>query len=139
MSLSQIARFLVITGTVLCAAMGIEFWIAPEQAAHRLGLEAIGSNGLTALRADLGGLFIALASLSTIAAWSRRRVWIMSAAMTFAAVAAGRAISWIGHGGPDGDGASMLVEFGMIASLAALARDSVPAKGEERQTPYSDH
>lgn len=133
MSVSGIGRFLVFVGTALCGGIGLEFWIAPEQAAHRLGLEAIGSIGLAALRADLGGLFIALAVLSGLAAWTRRRPWIVSAAIAFAAVAIGRAISWISHHGPDGDGASMLIELGMIASLGALAHNSAPASASEEQ------
>lgn len=133
MSLSRIGRFLVIAGTVLCGVIGVEFWIAPDHAAHRFGLEAIRSTGLTALRADLGGLFIALAALSGIAAWTRRRAWIVSAGMAFAAVAIGRAISWIAQRGSDGDGGSMLIELGMIASLAALARSSAPRSTVEER------
>jgi ribonuclease Z len=133
MSLSHIGRFLVIAGAVLCAVIGLEFWIVPDQAAHRFGLEAIRSSGLTALRADLGGLFITLAALSAIATWTRRRGWIVAAGTAFAAVAIGRAIGWITHRGPDGDGASMLIELGMIAALAALGRNSESAPAREKR------
>ena len=133
MSISRIGGFVVMLGALLCAGIGLELWIAPEQAAHRLGLEVVRRGGLAPLRADLGGLFVALAALGAMAAWTRRRPWIIAAALAFATVALGRAIGWMANGGPNGDIADMLIELGIIAALGTLARNSAPGQAAERR------
>jgi len=127
MSISRIGRFVTAIASLLFAGVGLAFWVAPEQAAHRFGLEAVRASGLASLRADLGGLFVGLALLCAAAAWTRRRPWAAAAALVLAAIVTGRLIGWI-DGRPSGDDVLRLViELSVLGALIAGARRSKAA------------
>lgn len=121
MNALRIARFLVTLAALLFAGLGLGFWLAPESSAHRFAVEAIGTLGLTTLRADLGGLFVGLALLCAAAAWSTSRAWFLAAAGVLAAVIVGRAIGWIA-GGSSGGVLDLAIEVGALLALLAGAR-----------------
>ena len=58
MTLHNISRLLVGFAAVLLGAVGVGIWLAPDQAAHLLGLEAVRASGLAVVRADIGGLYV---------------------------------------------------------------------------------
>lgn len=118
----RVGRVIVVLGAGLFAALGLEYWAAPQPAAHRLGLDIIRPGGIATLRADLGGLFLGLAVLCGAAAWTMRRTWIHAALSVLAAIVAGRAIAWITAGGPEGDVAALIVELAVIGGLIATRR-----------------
>jgi ribonuclease Z len=99
MTLHNISRLLVGFAAVLLGAVGVGIWLAPDQAAHLLGLEAVRASGLAVVRADIGGLYVGVACLCGAAVWTRRlwfprRAWqaaiagIAILAVTAGAVAA---------------------------------------------------
>jgi len=104
------------------AALAAAVWLQPEQAAQRIGLDATGPAGLVAIRAELGGLFIAIALLCGAALWTRRRPWVFAAACVLGAVAAGRVIAWMVNGGPVGDFVSLAIEIGGAVALLVAGR-----------------
>lgn len=129
MTLSRIARWITALAAALFAALGLSFWIAPAPAAARLGIAAMAPAGFTALRADLGGLFLGLALLSTAALWSRRRPWFLAAATLLGTVAVGRLASWLVEGGTPGGTGALLLEIVVVVVLLLAARET-PVEGE---------
>ena len=123
MSTSRVGRFIVTLASVLFSVLGLSFWIAPEQVAHALGLEAVRATGTSALRADFGGLFLSLAVLCAIAAWTMRRFWCIAAAIVLFAIAIGRVIGWT-RDGITADGLGQLaIELVVFAALVSAGRD----------------
>ena len=114
---SRIRRVCISLAAVLFAGVAASLWVAPDQAARTFGLEAIGAGGTASLRADLGGLFAALALMCGAAAWTQLREWRLAAAAIVAAIVAGRAIAWLVNGGPTGDIASLAIELAVLALL----------------------
>jgi ribonuclease Z len=133
MSISGLGRFIVMVAAVLFAGLGIELWVAPDQAAHRLGLEAVRAGGSAALRADLGGLFVGLAVLCAVAAWTRRRPWIVAATSVLAAIVCGRSIEWISNGRVAGGVTELIVELAVIAALIVIGRGSASSDRIDRR------
>jgi ribonuclease Z len=127
MNASSIRRSLTALAAIVFAGVAVGMWADPVQSARAFGLEAIGPMGRASLRADLGGLFAALALLCGAAAWTQLRSWQLAAAAVMGAIVAGRGIAWIA-GGPSGDAASFAVEiavFAILASTGALSRRSL--------------
>ena len=123
MSISGLGRLIVTLAALLFAGLGLELWVAPEQAANRLGLEVVRATGGAALRADVGGLFMGLAVLCGAAVWTRRRAWIFAAASVLVAIVCGRSIESIGNGSLSGNVSELAVELVVIGALLASARD----------------
>jgi ribonuclease Z len=109
-----------ITGlaVLLFAGIGLAIWISPTQAMSRFGLQPVAANGLITTRADLGGLFVGLGIVSAVGFVTRRRSWSAAAAVVLGAIAVGRAIAWIGNGGPAGDISALGVELALAAAMA---------------------
>ena len=89
------SRSIVALFGLLFAALGLGFWLTPDDAALRFHLAAVGTAGYTTLRADLGGLFVALAVLCLAGAWTRRRALPLAAAGILVAIVIGRTIALI--------------------------------------------
>ena len=104
------------------AALGLGFWIAPEAAAQRFALEAVGVSGLAALRADVGGLFVGLALLSLAGAATRRRSAVIAAAAVIATIVTGRVIGMLTGGASTAQLAMFGIEIAVLAALALYAR-----------------
>jgi hypothetical protein len=123
---------LVTVGCLLFVALGLELWIAPEQAAGRLGLSAVNAAGVAALRSDIGGLFIGMAVLCAAALWTGRRLWFIAAASILSAIVVGRSIGWISVG-PVDDVLDLVIELGIIASLIIAARPPASSNAPEKR------
>ncbi|HEY7641143.1 MAG TPA: MBL fold metallo-hydrolase [Steroidobacteraceae bacterium] len=125
-------RILVALIGLLFAALGLHFWLAPGAAALRFHLAAVGTAGYTTLRADLGGLFVALGVLCLAGAWMRRRALLLSAALVLAAIVLGRTIALVAAGGA-ADVPAFAIELGAIAALWFYARGlRIPADGASK-------
>ena len=122
---SLIRRVGISLAAVLFAGVAASLWVAPDQAAHAFNLEAIGAGGAASLRADLGGLFAALAFLCGAAAWTELREWRLAAAIIMTAIVTGRSITWLANGGPSGDVASLAIELVVLALLTWSHRSLV--------------
>jgi ribonuclease Z len=122
MFITRISRLVVGCAAAFFAAVGLVVWIDPAQAAGRFGLDAAQASGGISLRADLGGLFVGLSLVCGAAFWTRRRAWFLAGAPVLAAIATGRAIGWMGNGGPAGDAIDMAIELVVLGALALAAR-----------------
>jgi ribonuclease Z len=121
---SRLGRLIVTLAAVMFAAVGLGFWVAPEQTAYRLGLEAVRATGLAALRADFGGLFLGLALLCATAVWTKRRAWFLATSLIVATIAVGRVIGWAGGGVSRNDAVQLGIELTIIAASIAASRTS---------------
>jgi len=128
-----VSRLVVTAVALVFAVVGFGFWSAPDHAALRFGLEATGAAGAVSLRADLGGLFIAMAALSAAALWTGRAAWAIAVAGILTSIVIGRSIGWIADGVPTGDAQSLAIELVAIAALAVFAHRTTPAEGTARR------
>ncbi|HEX7943589.1 MAG TPA: hypothetical protein VF495_02930, partial [Phenylobacterium sp.] len=81
----RITRIVLTVFGLLFAVLGIGFWAAPDLLAQRFSLEALDGSGLSTLRADFGGLFLALSGLILGGVYARRRAPLIAAALMLGA------------------------------------------------------
>jgi ribonuclease Z len=105
------------------AALGIATWVSPESAAALLQLEVTDASGLTAMRAQVGGLFVGLAGLCFAAATRRSRSFTLAAATVIVAVAIGRVIGALVVGDWRGQWPPLFIEIALAAALVRHARE----------------
>ncbi|MFN8009130.1 MAG: hypothetical protein U0V70_19300 [Terriglobia bacterium] len=101
------------------------FWMSPQQAAQPLQLIAAGPEGLVALRAELGGLFLGLAALCLTGVLTKSRSYLIAAALVLMAIITGRLIGLMatGRGGVTGlQSVSLAVELISAVVLMFCAR-----------------
>ena len=115
-AISRISRLVIAALAIGFALLGFTFWTSPQSAAEMFGIAALRAQGLTSLRADLGGLFVGLALLCAAGVAGRRRPALLAAASLLAAVVTGRLIGWAADGSA-GDGARLAIELGALAAL----------------------
>lgn len=120
--MKSIHRILVTLAALTFLAVGLQFWVAPEQAAHLFGIEAIRGAGLVNVRADLGGLFIGLGVLAGAGAWTKRRAGLVAASVLLAAVVVGRVVGWLLGGRVEIGTRELTIELAGLAALAGMAR-----------------
>ncbi|MDX9998410.1 MAG: MBL fold metallo-hydrolase [Phenylobacterium sp.] len=131
--MSGVLRVLVFLYGGLFALMGLAGWLAPERLAERLGLSTLTSMGLASLRADLGGLFVAMAVMCIAGAVLRRRGLLVGALVLMAAVLAGRLIGVLAQGALAGNGPALVVEAGAVLVLALAVRQAGGEPGRSRR------
>jgi len=122
MNTSRISRFFVTLAALFFVAIGLAFWFAPEQAAHQFGIEAVRGTGVTALRADLGGLFVGLGLLCGAGAWTKHRRWLVAAALLLVAIILGRSIGWIVDGRSGVSAPELAVELIVLFAIVASVK-----------------
>ncbi|HEV8579496.1 MAG TPA: MBL fold metallo-hydrolase [Thermoanaerobaculia bacterium] len=136
MNASRISRILVALAALLFFAIGLEFWVVPEQAAHHFGVEAIRDGGISALRADLGGLFVGLALACAAGVWTKHRRWFVAAALFLVAIVLGRSIGWIADGRAGASLPELAVELVVLFALVGCVRTTpMPDAGATRGAP----
>jgi len=131
------SRILVSLSALTFLAMGLQLWIAPEQAANLFGIEATRGSGLISLRADLGGLFIGLGLLAGAGAWALRRGGLLASIVMLSAIVAGRTAGWLVAGGVEIGARELTIELVTLAALVALAKSLRGAPGEK--SPPGSH
>jgi hypothetical protein len=115
--MNLIARILVgllALGSLILAA---GLWFHTAQAAANFGVSPTGLVGNATVRADIGGIFLALAVFMGMAAWKQSRMWLFGALVTGAGALASRVFGLLVDGYGPGVAQPMIVE---IVSLAIL-------------------
>lgn len=115
----RITTLILIAFGLLFALMGIAFWTVPDLIGPRFSVEPVGLAGLSTLRADLGGLFLALSALTLGGVLLRRRWLLAAAGLMLTAAATGRLIGWLVTGSTGGLLATLPVEIGCALAIAA--------------------
>lgn len=128
------SSILVLFG-LLFALLGVAFWTVPDLAGTPFALEPVGLAGVSTLRADLGGMFLALAALTLGGVLLRRRWLLTAAGLMLTTAAAGRGVGWAITGSTAGLLTTLPVEIGGALTVAAhlwlsrgVADDRRPAR-----------
>lgn len=68
-------------------------WFDVAGLAEERGMKALGAIGQANIRADVGGIFLAIGLLSLIAAWKQSRQWALAAIIVVGSALFGRFVS----------------------------------------------
>jgi hypothetical protein len=93
-------------------------WFRIDTLAAERGIQAVGDIGRANVRADVGGLFLCIASFAFVAAWKKSRLWLTATILLVGSALLGRFVSLGIEGYSAPVGSPMLVEAVVIAILA---------------------
>jgi hypothetical protein len=115
--MAMIFRVLVgLTGlaSLLTAA---QHWFALDAVKAERGIEALGTIGAANIRADVGGIFIAIGIFLIMAAWRQSRAWLLGGLIIVGSALLGRFISLAIDGASERVFEPIIVEAIVIAIL----------------------
>ena len=114
------SRTLVALIGLLSLLSVLQHWFAVETLAEARGIEVMGAIGSANIRADIGGLFLAIAVFAFIAAGKRSATWLLATWLLPALALLGRLVSL----GIDGNAPRviepMMVEAIVLTILGAI-------------------
>jgi hypothetical protein len=87
------SRTLVAVIGLLSLLSVFQHWFAVEVLVETRGIETVGAIGAANIRADIGGLFLAIAVFAFVAAWKRSTIWLLATWLLPALALLGRLIS----------------------------------------------
>jgi hypothetical protein len=107
----------IIVGLIgIVALLGVNpHWFNLDDLASERGIEAIGAIGRANVRADVGGLFLAIALFALLAAAKQSRTWLLAAILVVGSALLGRFVSVAIDGYAARVGPPMLTEAAIIA------------------------
>jgi hypothetical protein len=88
-----ISRGLVGVIGLLSLTSVYQHWFAVDSLAATRGIDVLGDIGAANIRADIGGLFLAIAVFALIAAWKRSKTWLLATWLLPAIALLGRLVS----------------------------------------------
>lgn len=89
----RISRGLVALIGLLSLLSVYQHWFALESLSQARGINTIAEVGAANIRADIGGLFLAIGIFALIAAWKRDTVWLLATWLLPALALIGRFVS----------------------------------------------
>lgn len=118
--MSRISRGLVTLIGLLSLLSVYQHWFAVESLSEARGINAIGAIGAANIRADIGGLFLAIGLFALIAAWKRDTNWLLATWLLPALALLGRFVSASIDGLSPRVIEPILVEIIVLATLGAI-------------------
>jgi hypothetical protein len=116
--MTMLFRILVAVLGLLSILTALPHWFRVEGLAAARGIQALEAIGRANVRADIGGIFLAIGILALLAAWKQNETWLAATIIVVASALFGRFISF----GLDGIGAHVMepvvVEAVVLAILA---------------------
>ena len=103
-------------------AWGLRFFFTPEAMAAEFAIVPSGAAGLSTIRGDLGGTFVAIGVFVAMGLRPGARRWLYTAAALIGAIAFGRAISLVLDGTPPAAIVPFSTELAFVAALVYAAR-----------------
>jgi hypothetical protein len=100
----------------------IPHWLGLEALAAERGVEASGIIGRANVRADMGGIFLAIGILALIASYTRSTIWLLATILVPACALLGRFASLLLDGYEPAVLPPIVIEVVVIASLAFAYR-----------------
>lgn len=116
--MQMIARILVGVAGLLGVLVALRLWMAPEDVAAQLGIQAAGPLGVASIRADIAGFFAAGGAFSMLAAIRNRAVLLTAPMVLIGLALTGRLITLALHGVSNDMIPPLAVEAVMLAILA---------------------
>ena len=92
--MAHIMRVVVGLLSLLTLLNVYQHWFSLPSLEAERGLVGIGEIGAANIRADVGGIFLAIAVFLALAAWTRSRIWIASTLIIIASTLSGRMVSF---------------------------------------------
>lgn len=115
--MQMIARVLVGVAGLLGLLVALRLWMAPEDVAAQLGVQAAGPLGIASIRADIAGFFAAGGGFSLVAA-IRNRAGLLTAPIVLIGLAlTGRFLTLALNGISDDMIPPMAIEAALLAIL----------------------
>jgi hypothetical protein len=107
----------IIVGLIgIMALLGVNpHWFKLDDLASERGIEAIGAIGRANIRADVGGLFLAIAIFALLAAAKQSRTWLLAVILLVSSALLGRIVSVAIDGYVAPVGPPMAIETAIIA------------------------
>lgn len=93
------SRILVAFIGLLSLSSVYQHWFDVASLANARGIEAVGAVGNANVRADIGGLFLAISVFAFVAAWKRSATWLAATWLLPALALLGRLVSLALDGG----------------------------------------
>lgn len=116
--MQMIARILVGVAGLLGVLVALRLWMAPEDVAAQLGIQAAGPLGVASIRADIAGFFAAGGAFSVLAAIRNRAVLLTAPIVLIGLALTGRLITLALNGVSNDMIPPLAVEAVMLAILA---------------------
>jgi len=116
--MQMIARILVGVAGLLGVLVALRLWMAPEDVAAQLGIQAAGPLGVASIRADIAGFFAAGGAFSVLAAIRNRAVLLTAPMVLIGLALTGRLITLALNGVSNDMIPPLAVEAVMLAILA---------------------
>lgn len=103
----------------ILALLGVgPHWFRLQHLPVERGMQALGDIGRANVRADVGGLFLAIALFAFIAAAKQSRTWALAAMLLVGSALVGRFVSLAIDGFGPRVGAPIAIEAGVVAIFA---------------------
>lgn len=103
-------------------ALSLLFIFTPETMAAEFAISPSGAAGLSTIRGDLGGAFLAVSLFAALGLRRGARQWLYAAATLLGAIALGRLIGFAFDGIPSAVVIPFTTELALIAALVYAAR-----------------
>lgn len=113
-----VSRILVGVAGLLGVLVALRIWMAPDDVASQLGVQAMGPFGLATIRADLAGFFAAGGAFSLVAAIRNRAVLLTPPLVLIGLALAGRVVTVATSGVTNEMIPPMAIEGALVAILA---------------------
>ncbi|WP_373474896.1 hypothetical protein [Sphingorhabdus sp.] len=109
----------IVVGLIgIMALLGVNpHWFKLDDLASERGIEAISAIGRANVRADVGGLFLAIAIFALLAAAKQSRTWLLAVTLLVGSALLGRVVSVAIDGYVAAVGPPMATETAIIAIL----------------------
>jgi hypothetical protein len=108
---------------------GLRFYFTPQAVAAEFFVTPLDAGGLSTVRGDIGGMFLAVGGFAALGLRNGYARWLTTAAAIVGAVALGRVIGFVADGPAPTAVVAFVVELVFIAILvfgARTLRDDVP-------------
>jgi hypothetical protein len=109
--------------------LGLRFVLTPESTAAEFFLTPLGAAGLSTVRGDLGGAFVAIGTFIVLGLRPGAAHWLHAAMLALIAVIIGRLVGFIVDGPAEPALLACTIEAAFIALLAIGARRLQQASG----------
>lgn len=111
--------FRILVGLIGLASLftAAQHWFALDAVKAERGIEALGTIGAANIRADVGGIFIAIGIFLLIAAWRQSRPWLLGGLIVVGSAFVGRIASLAIDGANQHVFEPIIVEAVVIAIL----------------------
>jgi hypothetical protein len=115
MMIKHVPRVLVGIIGLLSIFIAMNAWFSPAGLAKQFQLDILGPVGGAAMRADVGGIFLAIGVFALGAAWHKSRAWIFGLIILVGCALAGRLVGLVMDGAGVGTIPPMLIEMTGLA------------------------